>query len=125
MFRASKFFLSVFLLLLSLGAHAQDLQILFPQEGQQVRGQMTVRYSGIPDGGYAVIKLDGNFYTATSQSTFVLNTFPPTFATDGTHRLTISAVNAGGKKLGEKTVSFQVANNRVEAGGESIPLVYH
>jgi len=124
MFRLSQLFLSVFIFLFPLAASAQDLQILFPQEGQQVRGTIKVQYTGIPEGGYAIIKLDGNFFTATSLNTLVLNTFPPIFI-DGTHRLTIAAINEGGKKLSEKTVSFEVANTRVEVGGEQIPLRHY
>lgn len=125
MFRVSQLFVFGLIFWQAVGAFAQDVQIQFPQEGQLVRGQITVRYSGIPDGGYAVIKVDGNFTTATSQSTFVLNTFPPTFSGDGTHRVTVVGINAGGKNVGEKTVSFEVANNRVEAGGESVRLTHY
>lgn len=111
--------------LLSTAAFAQEVQIQFPQEGQQVRGQITVRFSGIPDGGYVVVKVDGNFATATSQPTFVLNTFPPTFSGDGTHKVTITGINAGGKNVSEKTVSFEVANNRVDVGGEGVRLTHY
>ena len=126
MFRLSRLFSPGFLLLvLSVSAFAQDIDIQFPQEGQLVRGQITVRYSGIPDGGYAVIKIDNVFSSATAQNTFALNTFPPTFAKDGKHTITVIGMNAGGKKVGDKTVTFEVANNKVESGGESVLLTHY
>jgi hypothetical protein len=104
-------------------ARAQDaVAISFPRPGDAVRGEITVRYTGIPDGGYAVIKIDNNFVTATSQNSFVLNTFPPTFPGDGTHKISITGINAGGKAVGSAEVSFEVANNRVDVDAGSTPL---
>lgn len=117
-------FLSCILILgLAFVASAQDdVRITYPQPSQAVRGEITVRYTGVPDGGYVVIKVDGNFTTATSQSTFLLNTFPPTFPGDGTHKISVTAINAGGKAVGTAEVSFEVANNRVDVGAGSTPL---
>jgi hypothetical protein len=104
-------------------ARAQDaVNILFPKNGDAVRGEITVRFTGVPDGGYAVVKLDGNFLTATSQTSFPLNTFPPTFPSDGTHKISITAVNGGGKAVGTSEVSFEVANNRIDVAAGSTPL---
>ncbi len=125
MFRITKLFSFGLVLMMAVGAFAQDVQIQFPQEGQLVRGQVTVRYSGIPDGGYAVVKIDNVFTSATAQNTFVLNTFPPTFAKDGKHTITVIGMNAGGKSAGEKTVTFEVANNKMETGGESVLLTHY
>lgn len=110
------------MLQISSAVQAQNVQISYPRPGDAVRGEITVRFSGIPDGGYAVIKVDGNFVTATSQNTFVLNTFPPTFPGDGTHRVSVTGINAGGKAVGTAEVSFEVANNRIDVAAGSTPL---
>jgi hypothetical protein len=104
-------------------AQAQNgVTILFPKNGDAVRGQIIVRFTGIPDGGYANIKLDDNFLTATSQNSFPLNTFPPTFPRDGTHKISITAINGGGKAVGTAEVSFEVANNRIDVSAGSTTL---
>jgi hypothetical protein len=113
------------LLFLAQVAGAQDVQITYPQAGQLVRGEITVRFSGIPDGGYAVVKIDGNFITATSQTTYALNTFPPTFPGDGTHKISITGINAGGKPVGTAEVSFEVANNRLGPATEGSTTLEH
>ena len=105
-------------------ARAQNVSITYPTNGQAVRGEITVRYTGIPDGGYAVIKVDGNFLTATSQTSFVLNTFPPTFPGDGTHKISVTGINAGGRAVGTAEVSFEVANNRIDPTAGSTPLTH-
>ncbi len=130
MFRSSRFFLFAFLAFLSSVTYAQQLQILFPQEGQQVRGEITVRYSGVPDGGHVMVMLDGNFVMATALNTFQLNTFDlkafsPSLPNEGTHKLTLRALNAGGKRVDEKTVTFEAANTRVDASGEGVVLSHY
>ena len=130
MFRASRFFLFAFLTIWSGITHAQQLQILFPQEGQQVRGEITVRYTGVPDGGHVMVMLDGNFVMATSQSAFQLNTFDlkafsPSLPNEGNHKITLRAINAGGKRVDEKSVTFEAANTRVDASGEGVVLTHY
>lgn len=104
------------------GARAQEASILFPREGQDVRGEITVRLEGIPTGGYAQVKLDNQFVTATAQATLQLDTisdrtlFPNG---DGTYKLEVTMINAGGKRSGGATVTFKVANNRVAGEGEA------
>lgn len=130
MFRSSRFFLFAFLAFLSSVTYAQQLQILFPQEGQQVRGEITVRYTGVPDGGHVMVMLDGNFVMATALNSFQLNTFDlkafsPSLPNEGTHKLTLRAINAGGKRVDEKTVTFEAANTRVDASGEGVVLTHY
>src|SRR5690606_11672063 len=44
---------------------------------------------------------------------------------EGTHKLTLTAINAGGKRVDEKTVTFEVANTRVDTGGEAVLLRHY
>lgn len=130
MFRTSKFFLFGWLVVWAVAAAAQQLQIQFPQEGQEVRGEIAVRYSGVPDGGYVIVKIDGNWVTATAERTFPLNTFDmkalsPNLPGEGKHAITLVAIDAGGKKVGEKTVSFVVANTRVDTSSEGVRLRHY
>jgi hypothetical protein len=110
------------LILCGTGWAQNGVSIQFPRNGDAVRGEITVRFSGIPDGGYANVKLDGRFLTATAQSSFPLNTFPPTFPGDGTHKITVTAINGGGKAVGSAEVSFEVANNRIDVAAGSTTL---
>lgn len=112
----------------TMAAHA-DITITQPANDAVVRGEITVRYSGVPDGGYVIVKVDGNFAQATSQSTFTLNTFDAqTFGvsqnaqTDGPHQVSITGVDASGKKTSTATVSFTVANNQVDVTAPSVQL---
>jgi hypothetical protein len=126
----AKIFLFGLLMVFAGASRAQELQIQFPQEGQQVRGEITVRYTGVPDGGYVLVKLDGNFVSAVSQNAFPLNTFDlkslsPNLPNEGTHKLSLTAINAGGKSVSEKTVSFEVANTRVATDAEGVLLTHY
>lgn len=108
-------------------AHAQDVRISFPQEGQDVRGEISARFEGIPAGGYAVIKVDGQFRQASAQDFVILDTLSDrvTFGRgDGTYKLEITVLNAGGKRVGTSSVSFNVANGKVDAGGKPVRLVH-
>lgn len=130
MFRSSKFFLFGWLVVWAATAAAQQLQIQFPQEGQEVRGEIAMRYSGIPDGGYVIVKVDGNWVTATAERSFSLNTFDikalsPNLPNEGKHAVTLVAIDAGGKKVEEKTVSFVVANTRVDMSSEGVKLRHY
>jgi len=100
------------------------VRITSPQTNQDVRGEITVRYEGIPEGGYAIIKVDGQFKQATADNSYVLNTFPPTFPGDGPHRVSVTAINAGGKRAGEAQVTFNVANTKVDEAQAALPLVH-
>lgn len=126
----SKIFLFGILTALIGASQAQELQIQFPQEGQQVRGEITVRYTGVPDGGNVNVKLDGNWIMSNAQGSFPLNTFDlkslsPALPNEGTHKLTLTSINSGGKRTDEKTVSFEVANTRVDTGGEGVLLTHY
>lgn len=129
------FGLSAILLMLTLclGAlpgHA-DISISEPTDGAVVRGQITVRFSGIPAGGYAIIKVDGNFMQATSQNAFALNTFDAqsfgisrSASTEGQHQVSITGVDASGKHTSTDTVSFTVANNKVDVTAPAVKLTH-
>ena len=108
-----------------------DITISEPANGATVRGEINVRFSGIPDGGYAIVKVDGNFAQATSQSSFTLNTFDPqSFGvsqngqTDGQHQISITGVDASGKSTSTATVSINVANNQVDVTAPSVLLTH-
>lgn len=108
-----------------------DITITEPTNGATVRGEINVRFSGVPDGGYAIVKVDGNFSQATSQSSFSLNTFDPqsfgisqNAQTDGQHQVSITGVDASGKNTSTATVSFNVANNQVDVTAPSVLLTH-
>lgn len=114
-------------LFLAGAANAQNVKILYPQEGQDVRGEITARFEGIPAGGYAQIKIDDQFSQATAQDSLVLDTISDrvTFARgDSAYRLEITVLNSGGKRVGSDSVSFNVANNKVDEGGSAVRLVH-
>lgn len=108
-----------------------DITILEPTNGATVRGEINVRYSGVPNGGYVIVKVDGNFARATAESTFALNTFDPqsfgvsqTSSTDGEHQISITGVDASGKNTNTASVSFNVANNQVDATAPAVRLTH-
>lgn len=108
-------------------AFAQDVRIVYPQEGQDVRGEVTARFEGIPAGGYAVIKIDGQFRQASAQDFVILDTLSDRVAFargDGNYALEITVLNAGGKRVGTSTVNFTVANSKVDAASASVRLVH-
>jgi hypothetical protein len=108
-------------------AQAQDVRILYPQEGQDVRGEITARFEGIPAGGYAVVKIDGQFRQASAQDFVVLDTLSDrvSFARgDAPYKLEITVLNAGGKRVGTSSVTFNVANSKVETGARPVRLVH-
>jgi len=112
----------------AMSAHA-DITISEPTNGATVRGEINVRFSGVPDGGYVIVKVDGNFSQATSQSSFSLNTFDAqsfgisqNAQTDGQHQVSITGVDASGKHTSTATVSFNVANNQVDVTAPSVQL---
>jgi hypothetical protein len=108
-----------------------DITISEPANGATVRGEINVRFSGVPDGGYVIVKVDGNFMQATSQSTFTLNTFDAqsfgvsqNAQTDGQHQISITGVDASGKNTSTATVTFNVANNQVDVTAPSVLLTH-
>lgn len=107
---------------------AQDAapRILFPQPNQDVRGEISARYENIPAGGYAIIKVNGQFKTASAQESYVLDTIGDrvTFPDDASYTLEITAMNAGGRAVGTSSVKFNVANQKVAGGSESVRLVH-
>jgi hypothetical protein len=110
-------------------AWAQEARITFPAEGQDVRGEITVRFEGIPEGGYAMVKLDNVFKTATAEPTYNINTFdnsvfPPGKGGDGPHTLSITTMNAQGRQVGQATVNFNVANNKVDPNAPGLRLLH-
>ena len=107
----------------SLAPRAWAQTITFPQPNAQVRGSVKVLFEGVPEGGYAVVYLDGkglaNLREATTQRFHTLNSFE---LPDGPHTITIVAFNAAGKRAGTAEVRFQIANNSVDTTAESVPL---
>lgn len=102
---------------------AQDApRIAYPVEGQAVRGEITARFEGIPDGGYLIVKLDGQFRQATAQSQFTLNTLREYGDQDGTHRLSVTSIDASGRARGTTEISFEVANSRVDPTQQGVLL---
>lgn len=104
-------------------AHAQEApRIVFPQEGQAVRGEINAQFGGIPESGYVIIKLDGQFKQATAQTSFVLNTFQEFNGQDGPHKLSITGIDASGRTVGTNEVSFQVANAQIDETQDAVTL---
>ncbi|PQV64745.1 hypothetical protein B1R32_10312 [Abditibacterium utsteinense] len=104
-----------------------DVRIVYPQQGQDVRGEITARFEGIPAGGYATVKIDGQFRQASAQDFAVLDTLSDRVAFargDGTYTMEIIVMNAGGKRVGTSSVTFNVANNKVDPGGAPVRLVH-
>jgi hypothetical protein len=126
--RLFKSFWLFLLPLLMLGtARAQEVRIVSPQEGQDVRGEITARFEGIPAGGYAQVKIDGQFRQATAQDFVILDTISDrvTFARgDAPYRLEITVLNAGGKRVGTDSVTFNVANTKVDEASDAVRLVH-
>ena len=108
-------------------AWAQDVRIIYPQEGQDVRGEVTVRYEGLPPGGYAIIKIDGQFKQASAQEYAIFDTISDrsTFTRgDAGYKLDITVLRPGGAQVGTASVTFNVANNKVDEAGESVKLTH-
>lgn len=108
-------------------ARAQEgPRIVFPQPGQDVRGEISARFEGIPAGGYAIIKVNGQFKTATSQTNYPLDTIADTttFNGDGEYTLEVTSLNAGGRRVGTSSVKFNVANNKVAGDSEAVFLTH-
>jgi len=107
---------------------AQDAapRILFPTANQDVRGEISARFENIPAGGYAIIKINGQFKTASAQDSYSLDTIGDrvTFPDDGAYTLEITAINAGGTPVGTTSVTFNVANQKVANTSESVRLVH-
>lgn len=111
---------------LTSAAHAQTAgRILYPQNGQDVRGEITVRLEGIPSGGYAIVKLDDQIKLSTAQNSFALDTLAdPSFLakTDGQYTLEVVTYGATGGRLGADKITFNVANKKIVENGESVRL---
>ena len=106
-------------------AWAQQVHIIYPQEGQDVRGEITVRYEGLPPGGYAIVKIDDQFKQASAQEYAIFDTISDrsTFTKgDGTYKVSVTVLRPGGAQVGTDSVTFNVANNKVDVGGESVKL---
>jgi len=120
--------LSLPLLCAASTVRAQDdaPRIAFPQANQDVRGEIAARFEGIPAGGYAIVKINGQFKTASSQDSITLDTIGDrvTFPDDGSYTLEITGINAGGRPTGTASVTFNVANQKVADSSESVRLVH-
>ncbi len=106
-------------------AWAQQVRIIYPQEGQDVRGEVTVRYEGLPPGGYAILKVDGQFKQASAQEYAIFDTISDraTFTRgDAGYKLDITVLRPGGAQVGTASVTFNVANNKIDAAGEPVKL---
>jgi len=114
--------LGALLLVFATAAQAQ-VRITSPTEGERVRGQITVRWEGIPAGGYAMVYMDGKWREAIYENFFSLNTFPPTFSGDGSHTIKVVGISAG-KPVGEAQVTFNVANNQIDPDAPAVRLVH-
>jgi uncharacterized membrane protein YgcG len=104
-------------------AWAQEPKVTFPAEGQDVRGEINVTWEGIPEGGYAMVFVNGQLRTATADTTLTLNTLPPNFPGDGPVTLTVRGINSGGRRTGESKVTFNIANNKVDVEAEEVRLL--
>lgn len=106
---------------------AQDApRIIFPKDGDDVRGEITVRFDGIPAGGYVKVLVNGQLKSATAQNSYPLDTIADTatFNGDGEYKLDITSLNASGRIVGTSSVKFMVANNKVAGQSESVRLVH-
>ncbi len=118
-------FATALVCLTTASAWAQQVNIIYPQEGQDVRGEVTVRYEGLPPGGYAIIKIDGQFKQASAQEYAIFDTISDrsTFTRgDAGYKLDITVLRPGGAQVGTASVTFNVANNKVDVAGESVTL---
>lgn len=104
-------------------AWAQEPKVTFPAEGQDVRGEIIATWEGIPEGGYAMVFVNGQLRTATADTTLTLNTLPPNFPGDGPVTLTVRGINSGGRRTGESKVTFNIANNKVDVEAEEVRLL--
>ncbi len=104
-------------------AYAQEPKITFPAEGQDVRGEIIITWEGVPEGGYAMVFVNGQLRTATAETSLTLNTLPPNFPTDGPLTITLRGINAGGRRTGETKVTFNIANNKVDPDAEEVQLL--
>lgn len=126
-FLAAPLFATALVCLSTASAWAQPVRIIYPQEGQDVRGEVTVRYEGLPPGGYAIIKIDGQFKQASAQEFALFDTISDrsTFTRgDAGYKLDITVLRPGGAQVGTASVTFNVANNKVDIAGESVKLTH-
>ncbi len=108
-------------------AWAQQVRIIYPQENQDVRGEVTVRYEGLPPGGYAIVKIDGQFKQASAQDFVTFDTISDrsTFTRgDGLYKVDITVLRPGGAQVGTASATFNVANNKVDVAGEAVKLTH-
>ena len=103
---------------------AQDLRITYPKDNEKVRGEITVRWEGISEGSYAMVRIDGQLRSATAQPEYTINTMPPNFPEDGPHIISVTSINAAGKRTGEARVTFIIANKEVDPDAEAVALVH-
>ena len=104
-------------------AYAQEPKITFPPEGKDVRGEIIATWEGIPEGGYAMVFVNGQLRTATAETSLTLNTLPPNFPGDGPVTLTVRGINSGGRRTGETKVTFNIANNVIDTEAEEVRLL--
>lgn len=117
------------LMLAPLAARAQTggPTITYPQEGAPLRGTVKVLFEGVPEGGNAMVYVDLTptnrdraFRSSVTSGIFNLDTFP---LAEGRHSVTIVSFNANGKRLGQTTINFEVANSSIDPGAEAVRLV--
>ena len=124
---ATPLFATALVCLTTASAWAQQVRVIYPQEGQDVRGEVTVRYEGLPPGGQAIVRIDGQFKLGTAQEFAIFDTITDraTFTKgDGQYKLDITVLRPGGGQVGTDSVTFNVANNKVDAAGESVKLTH-
>ena len=124
---ATPLFATALVCVATASAWAQEVRIIYPQEGQDVRGEVTVRYEGLPPGGYAIIKVDGQFKQASAQEFVIFDTISDrsTFTRgDAGYKVDITVLRPGGAQVGTASVTFNVANNKVDVAGEAVKLTH-
>ena len=124
---ATPLFATALICVASASAWAQQVRIIYPQEGQDVRGEVTVRYEGLPPGGYAIVKVDGQFKQASAQEFAIFDTISDrsTFTRgDAPYKIDITVLRPGGGQVGTDSVTFNVANNKVDVAGEAVKLTH-
>jgi len=110
---------------------ARAQTILYPKPNQQVRGAVKVTFENFPEGGFAMIYLDGtdlkSFREATSQPFYLLDTRVKDPGgeqklSEGEHSMRVVFFDAGGKRVSQSDVTFTVANSSVDESAEGVKL---
>lgn len=128
--------------LIAVPAGAQGIEIARPVNGATVRETVPVRVSArdLPDDGYAVVSIDGQFRTAKvlpkslrqplyvwdTKASYTTQADPDSkkYIADGKHTVTIAVYDANSRRLGSDTVSVRVANQISIPPSQGVRLTY-